>query len=82
MKDWLKAALVRAVKTAAQTAIAALPVTGFMLGEVNWIAVLSMAAGGFVLSLLTSLAGIPEADGGKSPFATGGYENGGGDERQ
>ena len=72
MKDWLKAALVRAVKTAAQTAIAALPVTGFMLGEVNWAAVFSMAAGGFVLSMLTSLAGIPEADGGKSPLIGGG----------
>ncbi|MBR2838973.1 MAG: hypothetical protein IKE55_09335 [Kiritimatiellae bacterium] len=69
MRTWIKAALVRAVKTAAQTAIAALPVTGFLLGDVNWVAVLSMAAGGFVLSMLTSLAGIPEADGGKSPLA-------------
>ena len=33
------------------------------------------AAGGFVLSLLTSLAGIPEADGGKSPFAPDDYSN-------
>ena len=69
MKQWIKAALVRAVKTAAQTAIAALPVTGFMLGEVDWLAVASMAAGGFVLSLLTSLAGIPEANDGKSPLS-------------
>ena len=69
MKTWIQAALVRAVKTAAQTAIAALPVTGFLLGDVNWVAILSMAAGGFVLSMLTSLAGIPEADGGKSPLA-------------
>lgn len=82
MNVWFKAALVRAVKTAAQTAIAALPVTGFLIGEVNWIAVLSMAAGGFVLSLLTSLAGIPEADGGKSPFSSDDYENGDSDELQ
>lgn len=82
MKVWFKAALTRAIKTAAQTAIAALPVTGFMLGEVNWLAVLSMAAGGFVLSLLTSLAGIPEADGGKSPFSPDDYENGDSDELQ
>lgn len=71
MKTWIKAALIRALKTAAQTAIAALPVTGFLIGEVNWLAVLSMAAGGFVLSLLTSLAGIPEADEGRSPLAGG-----------
>ncbi len=71
MKDWLKAALTRAVKTAAQTAIAALPTTAFLVGEVNWAAVLSMAAGGFVLSMLTSLAGIPEADGGRSPLMGG-----------
>ena len=69
MKTWIEAALVRALKTAAQTAIAALPVTGFLIGEVNWLAVLSMAAGGFVLSMLTSLAGIPEVDDGKSPLA-------------
>ena len=67
-KEWLKAAAIRATKTAAQTAIAALPVTGFMLGEVNWVAVASMAAGGFILSMLTSLAGIPEVDGGASPI--------------
>ena len=71
MKDWLRAALVRAIKTAAQTAIAALPVTGFLLGDVNWVAIASMAAGGFILSMLTSLAGIPEADGGKSPLVGG-----------
>ena len=68
MKTWIRAALIRALKTAAQTAIAALPVTGFLIGEVNWIAVLSMAAVGFILSILTSLAGIPEADDGKSPL--------------
>lgn len=71
MKTWIKAALIRALKTAAQTAVAALPVTGFLIGEVNWLAVLSMAAGGFVLSMLTSLAGIPEADEGRSPLAGG-----------
>lgn len=74
MREWTKAALIRAVKTAAQTAIAALPTSAFLVGEVNWIAVASMAAGGFVLSLLTSLAGIPEADGGKSPLAGGGAD--------
>jgi len=76
IREWVKAALIRAVKTAAQTAIAALPVTGFLLGDVNWVAVASMAAGGFILSMLTSLAGIPEADGGRSPLASNGGEDG------
>ena len=71
MKDWLKAAAIRALRTAAQTAIAALPVTGFLMGEVDWAAVVSMAAGGFVLSMLTSLAGIPEANDGRSPLMGG-----------
>ena len=68
MRTWFNAALVRAVKTAAQTALCALPTTAFLVGEIDWVAVASMAAGGFVLSMLTSLAGIPEADGGKSPL--------------
>lgn len=71
MGVWMKAALVRAIKTAAQVAITALPTSAFLVGEVNWIAVLSMAAGGFVLSMLTSLAGIPEANDGRSPLAGG-----------
>lgn len=71
MKDWIRAACIRALRTAAQTAIAALPTSAFLVGEVNWIAVLSMAAGGFVLSMLTSLAGIPEANDGRSPLMGG-----------
>lgn len=60
---WAKAALIRALRTFAQAAIAALPTTAYMMGEVNWMAVASMACGAAVLSLLTSVAtGLPEVD--------------------
>ena len=58
-KTWAKFALIRALKTVAQTALAMLP-TAAMIHEVNWIAVLSTAALAGVASLCTSLAGIPE----------------------
>lgn len=58
-KIWLKAAAVRAVKTVAQTAIATIG-TCAVLGEVNWIMVASASALSGVLSLLTSIAGLPE----------------------
>lgn len=61
-KKWSKAALTRAVKTVAQTAVASVG-TAAMLGEVNWIMVASAAALAGVLSLLTSVAGLPEVDG-------------------
>ena len=58
---WLKAALVRALKTFAQTAVASITV-GAALEEVAWLHVLSVAGLSFVLSMLTSLAGLPEVD--------------------
>ena len=61
--SWARAALVRAVKTFAQAAIALIPV-GVMISAVDWRAVLGTAALAAVLSLLTSLAGLPECDGG------------------
>ena len=58
-KKWLKAAGVRALKTVAQTAVATIG-TSAALGEVNWIAVGSASVLAGILSLLTSVAGLPE----------------------
>ena len=58
-KNWFKAAGVRAIKTVAQTAVATIG-TAVVLGEVDWIVVGSASALAGVLSLLTSVAGLPE----------------------
>lgn len=61
-KQWFIAAGIRALKTVAQSAIATIG-TAAAMGEVNWTLVLSASALSGVLSLLTSLAGLPEVDG-------------------
>ena len=58
-KHWFKAAGIRAIRTIAQTATAMLAPTT-LLTEVNWIAVLSASALSGLLSMLTSIAGLPE----------------------
>lgn len=58
-KKWLKAAGIRAVKTVAQTAVATIG-TAAAMGDVNWPLVASASALAGVLSLLTSVAGLPE----------------------
>ena len=60
-KKWLKAAGIRAVKTVAQTAVATIG-TSAVLGDVNWLMVASASALAGILSLLTSVAGLPEVE--------------------
>lgn len=60
-KKWIKAAAARAIKTVAQTAIATIGTTA-MIREVDWAVVLSTSALAGVLSVLTSIAGLPEVE--------------------
>ena len=62
MKEWFKAAGIRALRTFAQTAVGM--VGGEMVGllDVDWLGVLSVAATAAILSLLTSVAGLPELE--------------------
>ena len=60
-KSWIKAAGVRAIKTVAQTAVATVG-TCAVLSEVNWVTVASASVLAGILSLLTSLAGLPEVE--------------------
>lgn len=59
--DWFKRAGIRALKTVAQTAVSVIGVSA-VLSDVDWLAVASSAALAGILSLLTSLAGLPELD--------------------
>ena len=63
-KEWAKAACIRALKTVAQTAVAMMSV-GVFIEEIKWLEVLSASLLAGILSLLTSLAGLPEEPEGK-----------------
>lgn len=60
-KSWLKAALIRAIKTMAQTA-ASLITVGNMLTDMNWIAITSISVVSGIYSVLTSISGLPEVE--------------------
>ncbi len=60
-KKWLHAALIRAIKTVAQTAVSMLTV-GQLFTDVDWVGVASISAVAGVISILTSLAGLPEVE--------------------
>ena len=60
-KKWIRAAGIRAIKTVAQSAIATIGTSAFM-GDVNWVLVGSASLLAGILSLLTSVAGLPEVD--------------------
>lgn len=61
LKNWLKCAGIRAIKTIAQTAIATIG-TSVAMGEVNWLTVGSTSLLAGILSILTSVAGLPEME--------------------
>lgn len=61
-KEWFKAAGIRAIKTCAQTAVATIG-TAAVMSSVDWRMVVSASVLAAILSVLTSLAGLPEVDG-------------------
>ena len=65
MKSWIKAAGIRAINTVAQTAVATIG-TSAVIGDVNWVMVASASALAGILSLLTSIAGLPEVSVGEA----------------
>lgn len=62
LKEWLKAAGIRAIKTVAQTAVASIG-TAAVISSVDWKYVVSASVVAGILSLLTSVAGLPEVEG-------------------
>lgn len=62
MTKFARAALTRAVRTFAQSAVALIPVTATVLHDVNWVVIASGGGLAAVLSLLTSLSGLPEVN--------------------
>lgn len=59
---WIKAALIRAARTFAESALAYIGTGAVVLQDVNWLAALSAGAMGFIIAILLALAGLPEVD--------------------
>ena len=59
-KEWVKAALIRAIRTFAESMLAYIGTGALILSDVNWIAALSAGAFGFIIAILLALAGLPE----------------------
>lgn len=61
-KEWLEAALIRAVRTFAEAMLAYIGTGAVVLGDVNWIAALSAGGMGFIIAMLLALTGLPEVE--------------------
>ena len=61
-REWLIAAMIRAVRTFAEAALAYIGTGATVLGDVNWLGALSAGGFGAVTALLLALAGLPEAE--------------------
>lgn len=61
-KKWLKAAGIRALKTFCQTAVSLITVGNIMITEIDWLTVIGISATAALTSILTSIAGLPEAE--------------------
>ena len=66
-KKWFKAALIRAVRTFAESALAYMGTGAVLMNEVNWLACLSAGCFGFVCAMLFALAGLPEVENSEVP---------------
>ena len=61
-KTWVRAALIRAIRTFAEAALAYIGTGAVVLGDVNWLAAMSAGGFGFVTAMLLALTGLPEVD--------------------
>ena len=61
-KTWAKAALIRALRTFGESALAYIGTGALVLGDVNWLGVLSAGAFGFILAWIIALTGLPEVE--------------------